>query len=218
MKRFRPLKLYLIVLLALSLLCFCACDESDSPRVIEKTENEVASITICASSGDGEKVFGLFNFGHAFICLTNETDGDLNILGFILPAHKTATISTWSLTKKFGVWFNVESAFIKNRNKYSDRISITAGVTENALKNLDDYLINHNSWSVFNNCTAFSIGLFNALADEQNRIHINGLYTPEKLKTQIKRFEGYESLNKITTDDNIGYLDKDSFVGGFTME
>lgn len=213
-------KLTVIIIIASLLFGFSACTKSSEPekRTLSEPENRVASVTICASNGDGDKIFGLFNFGHAFICLTNETDAELDILGFSLPAHKTATISTWSITKKFGVWFNVESAFIKNRNKYSDRISVTAGVSESALQGLNAYLTEHNVWSVFTNCTVFSVGLFNTLVNEENRISLSGIRTPYKLKKEISRFEEYEISNEIVTEENIGYIDDGEFVGGFAME
>ncbi len=201
------------------LLSLSGCNGGNEARKIVEPEERVATLTLCASNGEGEKVFGLFNFGHAFIVLENNSDEAMDICGFSLPAGHSVTISTWSVTKKFGVWFNVESSLIKAIDKYSDRVAVSCALDTSAVGKLQDYLIAHNSWSVFSNCTVFSVGLFNALVGDENRIDISGIKTPEKLKKQIMRFDTYSLCNPIATDEQIGFLDKNgSYVGGYALE
>ncbi len=209
----------LLLMMTLSLAMLTSCGEEGEPRTVVPDENAAATVTVFASSGDGERVFGLFNFGHAFLQLTNKSGETLDLCGFSLAAGESATISTWSLTKRFGVWFNVESAFVKQRVKYNDRLSVTAPVTQEGLAEINGYLREKNRWSVTANCTAFTLGLFNLLVAEENKIGIAGLLTPEKLKNEIARFSEHREVEEIVTEGELGYLDKaGNFVGGFVME
>lgn len=216
--RNRERGLCVLFLLLFTSVFFTACGEAE-PRRVKQEENAVASVTVFASSGDGERVFGLFNFGHAFLLLTNESDETIDLCGYPLKAGESATISTWSLTKRFGVWFNVESAFVKQRVKYTDRLSVTCPVTEERLAGANEYLTACNRWSVTTNCTAFTLGLYNLLAGEENRIEISGLRTPKKLKDEIARFAEHRAVQEIVTQGEIGFLGADGkFVGGFVMD
>ena len=95
--RKRERGLCVLFLLLFTAVFFTACGEAE-PRRVKQEENAVASVTVFASSGDGERVFGLFNFGHAFLLLTNESDGTIDLCGYPLKAGESATISTWSVT------------------------------------------------------------------------------------------------------------------------
>lgn len=209
----------LLLMMALFLAMLTSCGEEGEPRTVVPDENAAATVTVFASSGDGERVFGLFNFGHAFLLLTNKSGEALDLCGFSLASGESATISTWSLTERFGVWFNIESAFVKQRVKYTDRLSVTAPVTKEGLAEINGYLREKNRWSVTTNCTAFTLGLYNLLVAEENRIEIAGLLTPNKLKNEIARFGEHREVEEIVTDGELGYLDKEgNFVGGFVME
>lgn len=209
----------LLLLLFAAAVMLSACGGTAEERSVAADDDAVASVTVFASSGDGERVFGLVNLGHAFLMLTNEGEEPLDICGFSLGGGESATISTWSLTKSFGIWFNVESAFVQNRVKYTDRVSVTCPVSAEKLSGLGEYLKEHNTWTPLSNCSAFTLGLYNELAGEENRIEISGILTPKKLKAEISRFRESVSVQEIVTQGEIGYLDKDGvFVGEFAME
>ncbi len=209
----------LLLFMAFSLAVLSSCGGKGEARKVVPDENAAATVTVFASSGDGERVFGLFNFGHAFLLLTNKSGETLDLCGFSLASGESATISTWSLTERFGVWFNIESAFVKQRVKYTDRLSVTVPVTKEGLAKINGYLKEKNRWSVTTNCTAFTLGLYNLLVAEDNKIEIAGLLTPKKLKNEIARFEEHREVEEIVTEGELGYLDKEgNFVGGFVME
>ncbi len=215
----RTLRCAALLFVALSLAMLAACGGKTETRTVVSDGDAPATVTVFASSGDGERVFGLFNFGHAFLLLTNNSGETLDLCGFSLAQGESATISTWSLTERFGVWFNIESAFVKQRVKYTDRLSVTCPVTAEGLAEINGYLREKNRWSVTTNCTAFTLGLYNLLVAEENKIEIEGLLTPKKLKNEIARFKEHRSVEEIVTEGELGYLDKEgNFVGGFVME
>ena len=133
------------ILIVLLMLVFCsmfvsACAD-DRKYSASIDENDVAKLTLFAYDGKSESVFGLANLGHAFLSIENLSNEEISIGQKKLASEEMLTLGTWAIRDHFGVWYNVESNYIKEHNKYDGRVSVTIGINEEDLKKISDSVI-----------------------------------------------------------------------------
>lgn len=203
--------LALIMLVAITTI-LSACNSSRE-YIAKIDSGDVAKLTIYTFDGKNESNFGLMNLGHAFLSIENLTDDNIKVHSRELTGRESITIGTWSIRDHFGVWYNVESNYISEYNKYDGRVSVTIGISEDDLIVISEYIAKSDNWNPLNNCTVFAIGLWNKVASESEKIDVSGaLYTPSELRSEIEKFDTFEINRPIETDKEFGYFVGDEFV------
>ena len=204
-------KIILACLLCLVTLCFAGC-KSDKNKVATVSASDDIIVSIYAYDGKGESSFGLMNLGHSFLSFENISTETVMIGDYALAPTETVTISTWCLSDHFGVWYNIESNYIKYHDKYNGRYSVSMSIKKDKLQKAKNFIDKNNTWLPTKNCTNFSIGLWNELCDKDAKLETPLIYTPKKLTDDIKRFDSYEYNKDIFVSSRLGYFDGETFV------
>ena len=65
-------------------------------------------------------------------------------------------------------------------------------MTSTELANLNNYIINHDSWTLTNNCSSFAASAWNSAVDPSYSLSAGVINTPTNLANNIKsKFPGY---------------------------
>ncbi len=208
MKAFKII--YAFVLCVCS-LCLVGCS-SPKTKVATVSNSDDVIVSIYAYDGKGESRFGLMNLGHSFLSFENISSETVMIGEYALAPTETVTISTWCLSDHFGVWYNIESNYIKYHDKYNGRYSVSMSIKKEKLKDAKTFISKNNTWLPTKNCTNFSIGLWNKLCEKDAKLETPLIYTPKKLTDDIKRFETHEFNKEIFVSSKLGYFNNGEFV------
>ena len=201
--------IFLTALVAIICLFSAGCTNDEKRTATINADDDII-MTIYAYDGAGESRFGLLNLGHSFLSFENKTSEAINIGRYELAAGDIVTISTWSISEHFGIWYNTESNYIKYHNKYDGRYSVSVGLKKDCLDKLAKYIKENDEWLPTKNCTNFSVGLWNTLCDKNERVSTPLIYTPSKLTSDIKSFNTYEKNKAIPVSDRFGYYDENN--------
>lgn len=209
-KNFRFKSLILVLFISVCSI-LTACSNNPKDYKVNIKENDIAYISLFAYSGKEESNYGLMNLGHSFLSIDNISSEDIVVYNFTIPAGETVTIGTWCIDKHYGVWFNIESNYIVNHNKYDGRYSITTGIGTEDIDIINEFIKDHDKWGVLRNCSYFALSLWNEIAEENESISKKPILTPAYLEEEIAKFENYEINRPIVTDSNCYYYDNDKF-------
>ena len=82
-----------------------------------------------------------------------------------------------------GLLFDLEPCYIANYGRYTGRLSLSTNIGEGQLKVIEDYMEQHDKWTVDKNCSYWSVHLWNAVVGEDAALKIRGFVcTPEKIE------------------------------------
>ncbi|WP_025707841.1 hypothetical protein [Paenibacillus graminis] len=163
----------------------------ESGNAVQALATDVAILTLWSvpsgsstgsSGGDGSSSFGT----HSFITVKNISASSITIGKLSgIAANKLVSVGTWgNKTEHTGIWYNLEAMFINNYSAYSGRVSHSMYISSTQLSSVNSYIINHDSWSLTNNCSSFAVGLWNSISsDDYSAGTIN---TPQNLYYSIK--------------------------------
>ncbi|MBQ7307672.1 MAG: hypothetical protein IJW82_04000 [Clostridia bacterium] len=214
MKKINVLFLFSIILFNI-LFCF-GCNKKRYS--ITNSQNAVIEITIFSSNGKKESKGILRNHGHSFFAFTNISQDFVKIGNYNLSPNETITLGTWSITSHFGVWYNLESSYIKDYDKYNDRVSVSTQIDSNEVKVVNEFIKNHDTWNPYSNCSYFCINLWNTFANNEEIIKKPLFYNPSYLYNQITSFPTYENNKMVTTKENFGYFENEFVSHSFLKE
>lgn len=206
MKKF----LSFFILIMIACVVFASCSVNTPKHKTSVTSSDVALLTLFTFDGKKESKFGLFNLGHSFLSVENISSETITIGKVEVAPNETISIGTWSIKAHFGVWYNVESNYIKDYNKYDGRISITAGISSEDTEKMNNFILAHDYWSPINNCSNFALNLWNTVAEEDEELVRPFIYSPSKIAKALKNFEGYETNREIKTSDKFFYMDENT--------
>lgn len=195
------MKKILISILLISILCIplFACSVNSEVKKTTVRSDDIALLTLFTFDGTGESKFGLKNLGHSFLGIENIGDEDITIGKSTLSPLDSLTFGTWSIQAHFGVWYNVESEYIRTCNKYDGRISITTGINSDDLAKINSFINSHDYWTPTNNCSNFALNLWNTIADKEEELLRPFIYSPSHIANCLKNFENYETNKNINT-------------------
>lgn len=203
--------LSLSLALIASILIFSSCNLKDNKDYHTSVDaSDVALLSLYTFDGKAESKMGLFNLGHSFLSIENISDEDIKVGKVTLAPDKAVTIGAWSIKAHFGVWYNVESLYIKDYNKYDGRVSITAGINKDDLEVMSQFIDNHDIWTPFRNCSNFALNLWNTVASDTEELVKPVIYSPSKIKKELSKFNSFETNRHISTDDQMFYFDGDT--------
>ena len=197
---------YLIIFAIIAVLLLCGCNEPIKQKTIVK-ETDVALLSLFTFDGKKESTLGLMNLGHSFLSLENISNKSIKLNNVTIDAGETIAIGTWSIQAHFGVWYNVESNYIAEYNKYDGRLSITTGIGIEDIDTISAYINTHDYWTPLANCSCFALNLWNEVADENEKLSKPLIYNPTHIAKCIKNFENYEINREIITDTEFHYFD-----------
>ena len=211
LKKFN-IKAILLVLMLSFCTVLSACSNENKDYKVNMYEDDIAYFSLFTYSGEGETSYGLINLGHAFVSIENISDETISIYNYELQPGETVAIGTWSLSKHFGIWFNIESNYITCRNKYDGRYSITTGINKDDLTKVNDFMSIHDRWGILRNCSYFALSFWNEIAEESEQIKERPIFTPAYIEEEISKFDNHEINRPINTSETCYYYDNDKFL------
>lgn len=200
------MKKYIIVLLLtiMSIITFSGCG-TNRERKLNVAEDDVALLSIFADNGASESNFFVRNLGHAFLSVENISSSSFMVGDREVKPSETITIGLWSILEHFGVWYNVESNYIKEHNKYNTRVSITIGISLDDLNKVSKIIDKNNKWTPLYNCSKFALEIWNAVALESEIIDAKFITSPSYLVDEIVKFKEHQKNRECNTDQIIRY-------------
>lgn len=183
------------------------CGEVPQKKKTVIKYSDIALLSIFTFDGKKESTLGLMNLGHSFLSLENISDNPIKISNVTVKSGETIAIGTWSIQAHFGVWYNVESNYISEYNKYDGRLSVTTGIDLDDVDKITSYINTHDYWTPLTNCSCFALNLWNEVAEETETLEKPLIYSPTQIAQQLVNFENYETNREIVTVKEFNYFD-----------
>ena len=163
----------LLSVCAAALGLWCSAAAGKTARTLPcKEEGLILSIT--TFDGKSESKPFLKCFGHTWIGLDNRTGHTVYLKDRAIPDGEMVTFSVWAVSGLSGLLFDLEPCYIANYGRYTGRLSLSTNIGEEQLKVIEDYMEQHDKWTVDKNCSYWSIHLWNAVVGEDAALKIRG--------------------------------------------
>ena len=202
-------KFFVVFCLIICMFSFVGCSNTDNRiRELNVDDSDIAILTIFSDNGDEETNFLYKSYGHAFLSLENISSTNIEFANVTVKPNETIAIGLWSIFEHFGVWFNVESNYIKEYNKYGERVSLSIGITSSDIQKILQVIDENDNWTPLYNCSKFALDVWNTVAQETEKLNDTGFISPNKLVKEIKLFKQHEKLKELITSDEICYYKK----------
>lgn len=201
-----------IIVIVVASTILSACGNKNRSYKASIIDTDPALLSIFTYDGKGESTYGLANLGHSFLTIENISEEPFYLANKKVEAGETVAFGTWSILDHFGVWYNVESNYIDEYNKYDGRVSVTQSVTLEDIDAMSEYIYEHDTWNPLTNCSCFALNIWNLVSHDDEILDKLLIYTPTKIANQLKQFDTYEINKEIITDDEFGYFDKSEYV------
>ncbi len=146
--------------------------------------------SITAYDGKSESRPFLKSLGHAWLSVANGTDSPIFVRENEILPGEALTFSVWALSGHMGVVYNLEPNFIEDFGRYDGRKTVSVNVDSHALQVISDFIDENDRWTFTENCTYWSIRLWNEVVGEEYRVKTQTvLYTPERLTKSLDEFK-----------------------------
>lgn len=202
-------KIVSIILIMMAMFTFAGCKSSlvsgNVARELSVDSSDMALLSIFSDNGKGESNFLTRNYGHSFLSVTNLSEENLLVGDMLVMPNETIAVGLWSIFEHFGVWYNIESNYIKEHNKYAERVSLTIGINKDDVAKISEVIKNNNAWTPLYNCSKFALEVWNSVAMENERIESKLLMSPGYLVEEIVKFSGHEESRACNTSEVVRY-------------
>lgn len=142
----------------------------------------VAQVRIFADSTGESSIIN--TSGHAWLTIKNVSNSNITVGKFSIAPNKTIAVGTWGNKEEHnGLWYSLEPYFVHNYSTWSNRSSLLVNIDSTALATLTTYIVNHDSWSLTNNCSSFAVGGWNQICS--TTLSAGVINTPTNLKNSI---------------------------------
>lgn len=205
-------KIALFLILIVCVVMLSACGNGDREYKASINSDDVALLSIFTYDGKGESVWGLMNLGHSFLSIKNVSDEPFYLSEKKINPGETVAFGTWSILDHFGVWYNVESNYISDYNKYDGRLSVTQSVSSEDISVITEYIKKHDYWTPLTNCSCFALNLWNSVSDAPELLDVPLIYTPSQIAKQLQKFNTFETNRTIVTEKTFGYFKDGSYI------
>lgn len=152
------------------------------------TSSPVATVRVFAdpsSSTIGSSGLSIDVGTHAFITVSNISTSNITVGKFSISPGKTMSLGTWgNKSEHTGLWYNLESYFIKNNSAYGNRVSLRVDIDSSNLSTLNTHMVGYDKWSATNNCSSFAVTSCNKVSS--TKLSARVLNTPKNLANSIK--------------------------------
>jgi hypothetical protein len=185
----------LLSVCAAALGLWCSAATGKAARTLP-CEEEGLILSITTFDGKSESKPFLKCFGHTWIGLDNRTGHTVYLKDSAIPDGEMVTFSVWAVSGLSGLLFDLEPCYIAHYGRYTGRLSLSTNIGEEQLKVIEDYMEQHDKWTVDKNCSYWSVHLWNAVVGEDAALKIRGFVcTPEKIEQAFSAFDCVE-VNK----------------------
>ena len=182
----------LLSVCAAALGLWCSAAVGKTARTLP-CEDEGLILSITTFDGKSESKPFLKCFGHTWIGLDNRTGHTVYLKDRAIPDGEMVTFSVWAVSGLSGLLFDLEPCYIANYGRYTGRLSLSTNIGEEQLKVIEDYMEQHDKWTVDKNCSYWSVHLWNAVVDKEAALKIRGFVcTPEKIEQAFSAFDCVE--------------------------
>lgn len=182
----------LLSVCAAALGLWCSAAAGKTARTMP-CEDEGLILSITTFDGKSESKPFLKCFGHTWIGLDNRTGHTVYLKDRAIPDGEMVTFSVWAVSGLSGLLFDLEPCYIANYGRYTGRLSLSTNIGEEQLKVIEDYMEQHDKWTVDKNCSYWSVHLWNAVVGEDAALKIRGFVcTPEKIEQAFSAFDCVE--------------------------
>ena len=182
-----------VILILFAVVAISGCSKEDKRvRSLNVSSDDIALLTLFSDNGKEDSFFLARNYGHTFLSITNKSENAFVVGDMEVSPNSTITIGLWSVLEHFGVWYNLESNYIKEHNKYSERVSITIGITKEDISEINDIIKKNNTWTPWYNCSCFALDIWNNVATDSEKITKSMFVSPGYLVKEIKKFDAHE--------------------------
>lgn len=182
----------LLSICAAALGLWCSAAAGKTARTLP-CEEEGLILSITTFDGKSESKPFLKCFGHTWIGLDNRTGHTVYLKDRAIPDGEMVTFSVWAVSGLSGLLFDLEPCYIANYGRYTGRLSLSTNIGEEQLKVIEDYMEQHDKWTVDKNCSYWSVHLWNAVVGEDAALKIRGFVcTPEKIEQAFSAFDCVE--------------------------
>lgn len=205
------------IIMLIALVSVVVKSVGDTNKVNAKKVDDIATLTIFSYDGKSECKNGINAYGHSFLSLKNNSSKMINVYGYQLETGKTVFFSWWAVDKHMGIWFNLEPNYIKLYNRYETRYSVSIDLNIGDIETLNTFLSQNDYYTPLNNCSKMTLKCWNEVAEENEKIKIKFLTTPNYVVSKIKTFDESKYVEEISIDGEIGYMNGNKFVT-FRME
>ena len=202
-------KIFILILIIIFSLPIVACNNNYKDRSLNVSSDDIALLTLFSDDGKNESNFLARNYGHSFLSVTNVSDSTLMIGDMAIATNETITIGLWSILEHFGIWYNIESNYIKETNKYNGRLSITIGLNNEDITKVNDIIKKNAAWTPWYNCSKFALDIWNSVATDSEIINSALFVSPSYLVNEIKKFDTYETNKACETTTIVRYYGED---------
>jgi hypothetical protein len=176
---------------------------------IEPYESFSVIIHIYSYANASASIFSGDFYGHSFFTVQNVSGSTLTIGQMSVTQSTTITLGTWgNKSQHSGVWYNLESVYY-NGGYYDGVVSLSYCLTAEQLTTFNDYVVGHDSWTLFNNCATFAHDCWNTACWPS--LSGSGLITPGGLCNAISAWTWYQTNNPIPLNSNTGYFQDGAF-------
>ena len=155
----------------------------------ERKADDVLRLSVCADACIDERRNLLMSFGHAFISVENLSDKGIFIYDSELLPGESVTFSWWAVDKHMGIWFNIEPNYIIHGGRYKNVRTVCMYINPDEVQILNRYLKEHDSYSPLGNCSKHVTECWNILAENSEKIESRFIMTPQRLISEINKFE-----------------------------
>lgn len=188
------------------MLLLCSCSAEKNRETVIKSD-DIALLTIFTFDGKKESTLGLMNLGHSFLSIENISSDVIEVGKKEIQAGETVAIGTWSIQAHFGVWYNVESNYIADYNKYDGRLSITTGISLDDIDKISAFIDTHDYWNPLHNCSYFALNLWNEVVEPSEQLNKLFIYSPSGIASQLRNFVSVEENRELITEQKFHYYD-----------
>ncbi|MCM1260056.1 MAG: hypothetical protein NC182_03865 [Prevotella sp.] len=195
-----------ILMLGIAILCTsCQKQQSSYLQVIPQKSTDIIQLTLHSYDGKSECKNFIQAYGHTFLEMTNLTDYPIEVYQYQVDPHASVTFSWWAVDRHMGIWFNLEPWYIDLYHRYETRSSVSIYIDENDLITISKYMKENDRYSPFDNCSKMSLTCFNLVAEQQEKIPVPLITTPNYVVSQLKQFDECELAKPIALYGEIGY-------------
>jgi len=200
-------RLLAVSLIFVAMFSFVGCSDVDTPasKTLGIEMQDVALLTLFSDNGKGDSNWLVRNYGHTFLSVENISNNAFAVGDMVVNPGENITIGLWSVFEHFGVWYNIESNYIKEHNKYDERVSITIGVNLEDITKISGIIKDNDAWTPLYNCSKFALDVWNTVAVDSEKIQSKFFMSPGYVMDEIKKFEGFDSVKTCETSTTIRY-------------
>lgn len=158
---------------------------TDSTFGILTASSDVAILTIYSDPWAINSSSGIG--GHSYISVKNVGTSNIQVgnLGGIAPS-KTISIGSWgNKTEHSGVWYNLECWYTVMQGEFTSSASLSMPLSASQLTTVNNYIINHDAWSITNNCSYFASNVWNLVCASSDQVSAGVPPTPMNLYNSI---------------------------------